>query len=222
MKKPFLSFILIMASNICLSQSVESDIQEIRTKYQNIEDSLIHATRIILKRLPNTHPQLWVLSFHDTFKIDFLDCAKNHKEDAVLIVYYWNNKIKKLAYSGKAIDNSNFREVFFYFDNGPEFFDGEVFFSNTKFQDNDSSIENDCLSTITESRYYYKHSKLIKHLEKNFSIHPNDNKDEIKRKSENAPNQEIDIVEGDMGNIKDGHEIIQFLFSNGYLNLDGY
>ncbi|WP_420602634.1 hypothetical protein [Flagellimonas sp.] len=212
MKKQFLSLVLTMVFNTCLGQPIESDIQEIRIKYQNIEDSLPHAKRIILNRVFDNVPELWVLSYHGAYEVDLKDTVKNFTLDAEITVFFWNGKVKKIEVSKWDWPDGNFfRKNQFHFDQE------RIFFSYSEYQSYNHFNNSKPLVSVTEERYYYKNDQILRQLSKKFSARSGNSIKEESLKSENkiVPNHSTE-------HLQVGNEMIKWLRSNGYLDLDGY
>ncbi|WP_420321735.1 hypothetical protein [Flagellimonas sp.] len=212
MKKLFLPFAIALVFNTCLSQSTESDIQEIRIKYQKIEDSIPKAKKVILNRVFNNFPELWVLAYHGGYDVDLRDEVRHFTLDAEITVFYWKDKVKKVEITKWDWPDGNFfRKNEFYFDQD------SIFFSYSENQSYNHFDNSKPLVSVTEERYYYKNDQIVRQLSKTFNARSNTQMKEKSLKIEN----EI-VLDHSTENLQTGNELIKWLRSNGYLDLEGY
>jgi len=212
MRKLVTCFLILHVSAICFGQSTESDIHQIRTKYQNIEDSLIIAKKIILERTFDSSPELWILLYHDSYNIDFRDLAKKLTLDGITTVFYWNSKIRKIE-----IEEFDWPDGFSYSKKQFYFQEGKIFFSYNEDRSYNYFDKNSPLVSVTEERHYFKNDELIRHLTKEFTASSNTF---IQEESSKAQNKVIE--DNSTKNLNDGYLLIESLRANGYLNLEGY
>lgn len=215
MKKSYCSIFLLLVSVYCLSQSTESNLQQIRTKYQQIEDSLATAKKIVLQRTFDSSPELWLLLYHYSYDIDFRDKAKRLILDAVITIFFWKDNVRKIE-----IVEWDWPDGFFYNITHFYFKNDSIFFSYDEKRQHNYFNQEEPPVSIFEGRYYYKEDRLLKHLTKNFTSSSIQN--EYPKESMKTSNRELKLENVSTENINKGYEIMKFLYENGYLNLGGY
>ena len=215
MCKSVFIFLFLLTYWACLSQSIESNIKEIKANYQNIQDSLPQSEKIILNRIFDSFPELWILSYHDTFDLDLIEVTNKLIFDATATIFYWNNEIKKIKIEEWDYpDGFSSKKTEFYFNHD------QIFFSFLEEGRYNYYNGEEPPATIQEHRLYYKNGACIKYLFKKFSTNLPPNDEEIKETSPQIPNQELPTTEILNQNLEYANQVLTFLKKYGYLNLE--
>ena len=190
------------------AQTQEDHIQQIRTWYQQTEEGLKDAHQFVEQRIWDSEPEIWMLIRHDGYHLDIPSTSYvTVPYDGRRIVYYWNGEIHKILDA-----EGDYPEGFSSTTTEYYFHDNEVFFIFRRFYQNEYYGENPG-TTVTESRYYYKDGKLIRHLEKTY-----DNRGgNLETAGQTTPNRTL-TPEG-LGPLPGAQKLLDHFADRGFLML---